>query len=281
MRACSKYCVRAAEKFYRTHAVFVPLLRLFCKTDKQQFKINAIQRTMKNLKRLIFSLLIVFPFLQSCNKDDMPKSLAMVTVKVINEGEYYFVSNRGNTLYPGDKSEIGPYPAEDGQRAFIYFEELPEPASGYDYNIKLYAIEDILTKPVIPMTDETRDSIGDDPATVSQASITGGYLNLEIYVPSGYRTCMLNLVENRTGEQPPFDPDPDYTYLEFRVRADGAFFGPPSRAYVSFKLNEYDPALTGKKGIIIRSKPIDEEIRYIKIEAGDLNISTVQYQGLR
>ena len=239
---------------------------------------------MKKLKWLLLSLLITFPFLQSCDKDDQHRSLAMVTVKVINEGDYYFVSNRGNKIYPGDKSMIGSYKAEDGKRAFIYFEELPEKLEGYDYNIRLYGIETILTKPVIEMTEETRDSIGDDPISVSQASIHQGYLNIEFYVPAHYTSCMLNLVDNLTEQEQEHEPeqkhepDKDYTYLEFRANAEGSFSGPLVRGYVCFELDNYDPSLTGKKGLEIRVNTVEGKVRYIKINASDLKIATPQYR---
>lgn len=40
---------------------------------------------------------------------------------------------------------------KDGQRAFVIFKELEEPVKGYDYNIQVREIKEILTKEIVTM----------------------------------------------------------------------------------------------------------------------------------
>ncbi len=53
---------------------------------------------------------------------------------------------------------------ENGQRAFVIFNELEQPVNGYDYNIQVRDITKVLTKEIVTMDDEenTEEKIGDD-----------------------------------------------------------------------------------------------------------------------
>ncbi len=61
----------------------------------------------------------------------------------------------------------------------LYFNLLEEKKEGYDYNAKVQYIENILTKSVIPMDEQTTDSIGDDRINIVDMWLGGGYLNIE------------------------------------------------------------------------------------------------------
>ena len=58
-------------------------------------------------------------------------------------------------MYPSDTTYIHNYTVNDDQRVFIHFLPLEESIPGYKYNVKLIQIEDILTKDIIPLTEET------------------------------------------------------------------------------------------------------------------------------
>lgn len=89
---------------------------------------------------------------------------------------------------------------------------------GYE-NGKIFTIEDILTKEIIPLTEATADSIGDDRINVTAHALTKDYLTIEYqYLGSmnENKKHMLNLVQNEiTG---PIKDD-GYIYLEFRHNA--------------------------------------------------------------
>lgn len=128
-------------------------------------------------------LLSVMPIFQSCLDDDDSNPLFTVgTIKTLSdsEGDFYVLLDEDSKLFPGDMSNLHNYKAVDGQRAFVFFDELPEEMPGYEYNAKIRWIEDILTKDIYFMPAEKEDSIGDDKINITQMWLTRkDYLNIE------------------------------------------------------------------------------------------------------
>ena len=62
--------------------------------------------------------------------------------------------------------------------------------------------------------------------------------------------------------------DPDYTLLELRHKPDDMGSDTPvaRSSMASFKLNSYDPAVTQKKGLKIRYKDFDGNLRTALID---------------
>lgn len=75
-------------------------------------------------------------------------------------------------MYPGDKSRIGSYKAEEDQRVVIYFNLLNNKVEGYDYNMALYYIQDIYSGGTkVVTTQEELDALEDDkPASRRHSS---------------------------------------------------------------------------------------------------------------
>ena len=96
------------------------------------------QRTIFTAFMLLF---ITMPMLQSCLDNDWdnqyPSLFAIGTIKVIEENDYYFTLDEGSKLYPGDTTALYNYTVVDGQRAFVYFDELSEKKEGYEYNAQI------------------------------------------------------------------------------------------------------------------------------------------------
>ncbi len=185
------------------------------------------------------------------------------TVHTLDNADYYFEHNSGETLYPGDKSRVGGYEATEGQRAIIAFNLLPEPAEGYDYNIALYSIRDILTKdPVTVTTQEQLDEIGDDRISILETQIGGGYLDIYFALNAGSKH-VLNLIVNQVDTPQSLE---GYTTVEFREKATDAVEGYTQEGYVSFRLGDLDPAVSGSKGLYIRFKNLNGNIEYHKAE---------------
>lgn len=59
----------------------------------------------------------------SCNDSDgdYPRLSAFATVKTLENNDFYFMLDDGKTIYPGDKSRLGAYKAEEDTRAIIAF----------------------------------------------------------------------------------------------------------------------------------------------------------------
>ena len=201
-----------------------------------------------------FALLII-PMLQSClNDDDENRGTRFTigTIEVIGEKEYFFNLDDGDKMYPSDTTYIHNYTVENNQRVFIHFLPLEEDIPGYDYNVKLIQLENILTKDIIPLTEETADSIGNDRINATSLWITGNYLNIEhqfFHSNNPDKKHMLNLVINETAETP--DPEDEYFTLELRHNAYNDEQRTPGWGIVSFRLDKITKQLTGKKGLKI------------------------------
>ncbi|KAA6320777.1 hypothetical protein EZS27_029492 [termite gut metagenome] len=189
-------------------------------------------------------------------------SLAIATIKVIDDSDYYFGLDDGDTMYPVDKSHVPNYKAKDEQRAFVYFDLTEKEVEGYDYNIRVFGIEDILTKNIIPLTEETADSIGDDKINVVSIRLTKEYLTIQFQflgTNNPNKLHMLNLVQNLTIEE-----DGEYLNLEFRHNAYGDAPLQLGENYVSFKLD--DTLIAEKKGVNVRVNTIYDGITYKSVD---------------
>lgn len=229
---------------------------------------------MKKLRTTFIAFILLFtatPMLQSCLDNDWdnqyPSLFAIGTIKVIEGNDYYFTLDEGSKLYPGDTTALYNYAVVDGQRAFVYFDELDEKKEGYEYNAQIKHIENILTKDIYSMPADKADSIGDDRINIIEPLwITGDFLNIkyQLYHSNNEEKLhMLNLVinEETTGE----DDKPDYLNLEFRHNAyndDPVILG---TGLASFKLDNIADLLKSKKGLNIRVNSIYDGVKYITI----------------
>ena len=101
---------------------------------------------MKKFGWLLLTLLAALPF-TACNDDEggYPYNYVygiITTVHTIGEEDYYFERDNGQTLYPSEKPAL--YEAREGSRAIIYF-DLLESIPDYDYNIRLFGVDNIYT----------------------------------------------------------------------------------------------------------------------------------------
>ncbi len=228
---------------------------------------------MKKLKYMLWGLclLATTPFFTSCldDKEDLTYGISsemqLSTVRLLDNDKLYFEFDDGNTLYPNDGSVLRNYDAQDGQRVFVYYNLLEEKVEGYTYHGDIRLIQDILTKQIIPLTEETEDSIGDDRINVVEMLIAGGYLNLSFQYYGTHtedNKHMLNLVQNETIEY----PESDYIPLEFRHNAYDDYPSCIGWGYVCFNLESIEELIEEKKGLEIRIRTINDGIIYERID---------------
>ena len=234
---------------------------------------------MKKFKLFLLAAVAVLPVLQSCNDSDVEGADSMALVTILNpgglSGTFYFKADNGQTLYPSQFAvPTGGYNPEDGQRAFICCSLLEEKSQQYDYNIKLYGISEILTKDVEEMNESNEDEFGDEPIELVKLS---GEDKFDCLISAGYFTCSfqikvtgsekhkISLVRSDSADN---TEGPDYTLLELRHKPDDMGSDTPvaRSSMASFKLNSYDPAVTQKKGLKIRYKDFDGNLRTALID---------------
>ncbi len=211
---------------------------------------------MKKFKLFLLAAVAVLPVLQSCNDSDVEGADSMALVTILNpgglSGTFYFKADNGQTLYPSQFAvPTGGYNPEDGQRAFIYYSLLEEKSQQYDYNIKLYGISEILTKDVEEMNDSNEAEFGDEPIELVKLS---GEDKFDCLISAGYFTCSFQI--KVTGSE------------KLRHKPDDMGSDTPvaRSSMASFKLNSYDPAVTQKKGLKIRYKDFDGNLRTALID---------------
>ena len=244
---------------------------------------------MKKIRTYLLGLLSVamIPALQSCLDDDNSWAeqfkdtlFSIGTVQALDGDDYYFLLDEGSKLYPTDRTDIRNYEAVDGQRAFVYFDELPDKLPDYDYNAKVRYVENILTKDIYFMPPEKADSIGDDPINISQIWLTrDDYLNSEcLFYHSNSESIkhMLSMVVNEAATGA--NDEPNYVTLEFRHNANQDYQLEPGYGIVSYKLDSIASLMEGKEGLNIRVKTIYEGEKYIKVKFNEDNDTTTPGQ---
>ena len=208
----------------------------------------------------------------SCNDSDgdYPRLSAFATVKTLENNDFYFMLDDGKTIYPGDKSRLGAYKAEEDTRAIIAFNLLNNKVEGYDYNMALYYIQDIYSGGTkVVTTQEELDELPDENTSYIDHRDNRNYLNLCI----GFNATDLTkhtflLVRNDVTEIAPENKHEGYLNLELR-HDNGGDKGQYNckNFYASFKLDEFKEDLKGKSGIILR---INTRLNGVKYKIIDL-----------
>ena len=229
---------------------------------------------MKKLKfiTLTLAIIITLPMLQSCldDNDHQSRSLVISTINQISEDskEFYFTLDNGKTMFPSNSQAWGGEKFENGQRAFVIFNELEQPVNGYDYNIQVRDITKVLTKEIVTMDDEenTEEKIGDDKinATYMWISKDKKYLTIEFQyygTHSEDKKHFLNLVINNkeadSAAENEDNTDDEYINLEFRHNSERDSPDHLGEGYVSFKLDKIEEQIEGK---------ISKDKKYLTIE---------------
>lgn len=208
---------------------------------------------------LLAAALLSAPLFYSCSLDNdsnygygdgiKAKYVALSTIQVIEGQDYYFLSDDEERIFPVDTTHIHKYDVIDGQRVYVYFDLIDKEATGNDYDARIKAIQDILTKGVIPITEATQDSIGDDRVNFTARWFGGDHLNIAFQViGSRNHQHMINLVKDENTE------DDEYVNLEFRHNAKGDLDNDVLGGIVSFKKPFTDDPT--KKGLRIRVNTI-------------------------
>lgn len=203
----------------------------------------------------LFSIISAIAF-TSCSDDDgysLDKYwVSMATIDNPSNDSYYFLNlDNGEKLWTAANA-IPWYKPKTGQRIFANYTLLSDGNGSYDHDIKLNGAYEVLTKPIITLTEANQDSIGNDPLRVIDAWVGSDYLNIEFEYPGYNKTHMVNLVKSDL-----FDNTGDAVNLEFRQNG----FGDQSvywlRGIVSFKIDELQQeGLTSKK---IKVSSVDDK----------------------
>lgn len=223
---------------------------------------------MKKFGFILFAAL----FISACNNDegDYPGYSLITSIKSLDNGDYYFQRDNGQTLYPSDKSRMQGYtPKDEHKRAIVWFNLLEEPVSGYDYNIALYGIDIIYsgTSQVVN-TQEELDKLGNNPTSfmtdyLRYSNFTKEWLTLYVGYPvSDNSKHSFTLIVNNV--EAPEETNEGYLDVELRHNADGDIHGYTYWYYISLDMTPLAEQLEGKKGITLKIQTQQNGTKYLK-----------------
>lgn len=224
----------------------------------------------KPLYFLLFSLVLFG--LVSCENDndgDYYTGIALVSI-IPTENGYYFRQDNGESIYPSVNFVSGYELPQKDQRAFIYYSLLETEQPGYDYSIKLFGIENILTKEILIVdSQEELEKIGNDPINITKAWMGDGYINIWFQFPftSGSEPHYINLIQNKLVTST--SDNEDGIILEFRHNAYGDTNNIIHEGLAAFKVKDLlNPNI---KKIFLKTKTLSDNLIYYEINISKAN----------
>ena len=225
------------------------------------------------MKRLVFGILVGFLFiLAGCNNDD-GYSLGDVWIGfgvVENTDTYKMILDDGEVLIPVAFGGHNPWYDHDysgthheieaGDRVMVNFTILDDKRNDageiIEYYVKVNSAKKILTKGILDITEENKDSIGNDPIIVRDCWMANDLLNFKLKYYGHYQTHFINLVK-QPGE---LAPEGQPFELELRHNNNDDKEDIPYTAYVSFRLDSLQVAGLDSVRFRITSTDYDGEL---------------------
>ncbi len=247
------------------------------------------------MKKGFFYLLLAGTLLSSasCNKTDLelegPETYTFVTVKDSSaapasidgdqdaQGDIYFQTDDWETFSVSEnKSGVDYTKLEDGKRVVVGVTLEESLVGEYDHTATLYQLFNVLVGECAEVTsDSANDAIADEEilAISESATLTFGFLNLYVAF-SAEADADLNfyLVDKNIPVLTSNVVDKsEYLDLELRYDSDETQVGGDAfNSYLSFNVWPLVEKLENYKGINLRVKVADGEIKNIKIDSKDL-----------
>lgn len=204
------------------------------------------------MKTYSISLAIILAALifTGCNKDDTEYYSTLGIINITNDS-IIIESDEGNRLLVDNRAAIGSA-IKDKDRVIANFslvnEQLP---TGIDYIIDIYDIVKVLFKPVIELTPEIADSIGNDELAVSSLWLEKDFINLNFMYYGGQEKHLINLIRY------PGEIRTDTVTLEIRHNENddnGSYY---LNGFVSFDVRSLRNDVADSVIICIKAKEFD------------------------
>lgn len=149
-------------------------------------------------KNLLLLLGLLSFLVVSCEFDDEDPvyySYTLGVVKGNTVSEFMIHTDSKHLLKP--VAYPNNYTIKDGTRVFIQYvveKEIKDEQVAYDYEVKIAAIDNILTKDIKIADDVLRDTIGNDPVSISYLSTANDFLTVEFSFFGDSKTHYFDLV---------------------------------------------------------------------------------------
>ncbi len=188
---------------------------------------------MKTLLFAIIAIMLGFGATSCLNDDEetRPRYAEMGSTEMSAEDEPLVTTDSDLTL----KLKSSPSDFEENQRVMITYSIDQEGGESdvYDYLVDVYSLQDVVTKEIMVLNEENRDTIGEDQIAINDIWIAGGYLNVEFFFHgTGQEVHYINVVKDpeEQGE------DPTEIFLQVRHDARGEEMLERYRGIMSFHL---------------------------------------------
>lgn len=135
---------------------------------------------MKRFTLFLLLAIMSVPFMQSCTMTtEKSEQVALATLQpaALTAAGFYGQLDNGEKIYPGSM-RIKYEPKLEPVRALIYFKELEEKVTGFEYNAEVVGITELTTKNILTVKSAAADTLKDGIEIVN-AYIGGGYINIE------------------------------------------------------------------------------------------------------
>lgn len=168
------------------------------------------KKTMKTILRtvVVFTLMLV---VASCLDDDSsPQYLELGTTELGPDDEPLVITDSENTLQLVNP----PSNFDDSVRVLLRYsvEETGDENNIYDYLVKAHSIQDVVTKDIIELNEENRDTIGSDDIYINDIWISGGFLNVDFAFYGNDEVHYINVVKDPEEQS----EDESVVYLQVR-----------------------------------------------------------------
>ena len=226
------------------------------------------------MKRKVFwfAAILLLGCLTACDDDRDDKVYyrpLIVTVHTLDDGDYYFERDNGQTLYPSDKSLVPGYEAKERQRAVITFDLLGG-GTGYDYDIALLSVRELFTGAAEIVEDPSLlATMGKAPTSLllTGCNLTEKWMTLCVAYPVEDNSKHgFHLIVNRL-EEPEESTE---GYLDVELRHDDAEGASEARldrmTYISFDLTPISSLLENKKGLSLRILTQQNGTKYVRLD---------------
>ncbi len=178
---------------------------------------------------------------------------------VIPDGQqsYYLILDNGEKLLPASTDVF--YSPRENQRVFVNYTLLSDNNNGYDHQIKVNDIWNILTKPVISLTDQEADNIGNDPIQINEFWIGDDYLNASFSFNYGHvKPHAINLIQNEIVNS----QYNEVLELEFRHNSYNSQYNSLFDGFVCFDLKPFRKENRDSIPVIIKYRNWDGDQTY-------------------
>lgn len=231
------------------------------------------------MKKIALFLLIVLAAagFTACNDwdndGDYPTNTPLITtICPLDGGDYYFLRDNGEKLYPSDKTRVPGYkPDPDrSRRAIIWFSLLGESIPGYRYNIALYAVDEIYTGTSEVVDDAARlEELGDARTgyQLETFNLTREWLTFyALYACRNNSLHDFTLAVDKSGTTEFTQSEEGYLNVVVLHNDGGDVQGPDCGYYISFDLTPLAAELEGKRGINLLIPTRENGNRELKID---------------